>query len=335
MKKLVIEANQKQYPLHSAGRIMNKQIPIVTVSATIGDARTVVQQQAKTLDTINYVYVVNSSQHLVGVFSIREIFIYTPQTEVQEIMETDLAVAHPYSDQERVAQLALKHNIKAIPIIAKTGELLGIVPSDHILAILEHEFTEDVLRSAGIMSHNTSAKELITQSAKKQIIKRLPWLILGLLGGIAAAFLVQSFDHVLKSQLILAAFIPAVVYMADATGGQAQTLFIRSITLDPNLKKPTYFLREMRVAFMLALILGILVGGFAFLWQGSVLLGLALATAIVSAVIIASVVGIFLPWMFMSLKLDPAISSGPFATVIRDITTLTLYFFIAQTIVGL
>ena len=150
---------------------------------------------------------------------------------------TDFVTVRTSTDQERVAHLALKYNIKAVPVVSKDHTFLGVVPSDKILEILNREHTEDVLRFAGVRHKHSPVQDvLLDQSPLTHVKSRLPWLVIGLLGGVLAAFVIGIFEETLAHELLLAAFIPAIVYMADAVGSQTQMLFVRALAVDHNLK---------------------------------------------------------------------------------------------------
>jgi magnesium transporter len=138
------------------------------------------------------------------------------------------------------------------------------------------------------------------------------------------------FEGSLQEQLMLAAFIPAVVYIADAVGAQTQTIFVRSLALTQTLNVKKYILRESKVAFFLSGLLGFLSFLVVFVWLGLVKLGLVLGLAIGLTILMASGIGLLFPWLLQKLKYDPAIASGPFATVVRDITSLLVYFTVAM-----
>lgn len=313
------------YPRETAGRLMTDKVPICNPQATLGDAKKAITQKKEWIETINYVYVVDKQQ-LIGVFSIQELFKKKLTTPVRDVMTSEVLSVHPYTDQERVAHIALEHNIKAVPVIDKNKYFLGVVSSDSILAIVHAEHTEDMLRSVGIRK----IASISNLSSSKYFFKRLPWLLLGLAGGFAAAFLVGSFETVLAEELVLAAFMPAIVYMADATGGQSQALFIRSLAVSQTISFGKYAVREFVTSLFMAAVIGILVGVISWLWHGVVAIAVVLFIAMGAAIIVASAIGIGLPWLMYKLKIDPAIASGPFATVVRDIVTLFIYFSVAN-----
>lgn len=323
---------QHQYPKNSVVRKMlgKEKIPQVFSEQTLGQVSKFLKEKTPPFETINYLYVIDDKGKLIGIVSIKEVFRCPQETKVSEIMEKNLVVAYPQTSLEKVATLAIKYNLKAIPIIEKDGSFSGIVSSDTILNILHEAHIEDILYSVGISPIKDGAKTIITAPTFLYFKKRLPWLLVGLAGGIMAAFIVGFFENALKTQLILALFIPLIVYMADAVGAQTQTLYIRSIALEQTLSLRRYILREVKVGLALALSLGGLITIFSILWWQFPLLGLILGTSIFVTVLTAMAIAIFLPWFFLKMKYDPAIASGPFATVIRDILSLLIYFGLAQ-----
>lgn len=314
---------------------MTAKVPVFGQDIKIKEAKGEFLSRIKKYDTINYVYVTDAEGMLAGVFSTRELFTAPASARLKEIMVKEVITAHAHTHQETAALLAIKHNIKAIPVVDRNGKFLGAVPSDAILAILHEENIEDLLRFAGIHRFMEPAREIVTANATTHIEKRLPWLLLGLLGGIGAAMVVGFFEQALQVQVLLAAFIPTVVYMADAVGTQTQTLFIRSLGLEQKLDMKRYVLREIKVALVIAVFVGALGAGISFVWHKSPLLGAILGTSLFATAIMASGVAIALPWIFYRLNYDPAIASGPFATAIRDIVSLVIYFLIATAMINL
>lgn len=322
--------NQKEkFPKETAGRRMVKNVPVCYPEDEISDIKKILLERAGEFETLNYIYVVDQEKRLRGVFSIKEIFQRPGETKIEDLMERRIIKVGPYTDQERVVILALKNNLKAIPIINKEGHFLGVVPSDIILEILHSEHVEDFLRSVGIRKNGYFPEMLIKTPIGILAKRRLPWLFLGLLGGIFAAQIVNFFETSLEHHLILAAFIPLIVYMADAVGAQSQTLFIRSLAIDQGINLKKYLIKEIKTSFLMALILGILLSLIALIWLTSPLFGLILGISLFLTVIFSSLIAILIPWLLNNLKKDPALSSGPFATIIRDILSLVIYFSVA------
>ena len=321
---------KSKYPPESAGRKMVNNVPTALPEERISDMRKRLFEKAGDFETINYVYILSPKGELIGTLSLKDIFQKPEETKIEDLMTRNVARVRPSTDQERVAILALKHNIKAVPVVNKENLFLGVVPSDVILEILHSEDIEDILRFAGISKRGAILTETTKSSVRVSAQIRLPWLIFGLFGGLFAAQIVNFFEGSLKNHFILAAFIPLIVYMADAVGVQAQTLFIRSLALDSRLEIKKYFFKEIKISFVIALILGILLALISFFWFGLFSLGLALGISLFLTVICAGIIAVLIPWILQNLKKDPAIGSGPFATIVRDILSLLLYFSVAS-----
>jgi len=170
----------------------------------------------------------------------------------------------------------------------------------------------------------------IKSPASVMIKTRLPWLIIGVLGGTITASIVSSFENVLSTLLALAAFAPVLAYISDAVGTQSETLAVRSIALDPRLALKSYFLRELLVAVSLALACGFLITIVAFIGWHNPLLGLIVGLSMFWSILAAVFISTSLPFLFKKLDVDPAIASGPLATMISDIATVAIYFSLAS-----
>jgi len=319
--------NNKKFPIESAGRKMIKAVPLCYQEERILDVKKMLFEKIKEIETVNYIYVIDKEKKLLGVFSIKEIFRKPEGTKVKEIMDRRIIKVRPRTDQEKVAILALKNNLKSIPVVDKEDKFLGVVPSDIILDILHSENVEDFLKAAGIHS---PFKKLLNGSPLFLVKVRIPWLILGLLGGIFAAQIIGFFETPLMSYFILAAFIPLILYTASAVGAQTETLFIRSLVLDSRLEVKKYLLREIKASFLMALILGGLLFLISIFWfSSSYYIGIILGISLFLTILMAILIGIFIPWSLQKFKKDPAVGTGPFATIIRDILSLVIYFSVA------
>jgi len=320
----------KRYPPNTAGSRIVTAFPQVRIGEKISDVEKMLLDKANEFDTIDYVYVVDDNRVLKGVFSIRELHASNKEANVEEIMKKELVVARPLTHQERIVYLTLTNKIKAIPIVDREKHLLGIVPYNTILQIFNAEVREDIFKFGGIFHKVGKEYTTIKSSALTMVKTRLPWLVIGVLGGTITASIISSFEHVLSALLALAAFAPVLAYLSDAVGTQSETLTVRSIALDPELALKSYFAREFTVALFLALVCGLLLSTIAFVgWQNSklgLIVGLSMFLSIISAVLIST----GFPFLFKKANLDPAIASGPFATMISDVATVTIYFTVAS-----
>lgn len=316
-----------KYPLNSAGRKMVKNVPVCHKENSVLDVKNMLFKTMNLLETINYVYVVDKQRKLIGVFSIKDIFRRPNNKKVKDITEKEVIRVKPHTDQERVAILALQNNIKSVPVVDKNNKFLGVVPSDIILDILNSENIEDFLKMAGI---NSPLQKLLKGSAFYLAKVRIPWLILGLFGGIFAAGIIDFFEAPLKSYFILTAFIPLMLYLASAVGAQTETLFIRNLVLDSKLSVWKYLFREIRVSLLISFILSVLLYLIAlFFFKSEYFIGIILGASLFLTILMAALIGISIPWILTKLKKDPAVGTGPFATILRDVLSLVIYFLIA------
>lgn len=306
-----------------------RSFPRAYLGETIEDVEKMLSKKAASFDTIDYIYILDLENVLSGVISIKNIFsISDKKLLVDDFMDRDLVMTHPSTGPERIVYLALSHGIKAVPIVDDEKHLLCIVPYDSILEIFNQQVKKDIFRFGGIF-HRVGSDTSITSTAGMMIKSRLPWLILGVLGGTAAASVVSSFEAVLSKFIVLAAFIPVLVYMSDAVGTQSEALIIRSLALDPELSVRTYILREFKISIMLAVICGILISIVAVAGWGTYYLGAVVGFSMFLSIIAAVAISTLLPMAFKRFNYDPAVATGPLATIISDLLTLTIYFTVA------
>lgn len=308
---------------------MCTHFPLIHIGSTIGDVEQMLTLEAHTFETIDYIYVVDEANTLKGVLSVKKVFsIEDHTTKVEDAMKKDLITVTPEIDQERIVYLALSHSLKSLPVVDGKNHLVGIVPYDKILKTFNQEVKKDIFRFGGLF-HRVGKDASITSSASVMMKTRLPWLIVGVLGGTAAASVVTSFEELLSKFLVLAAFIPVLVYMSDAVGTQSEALIIRSIALDPDLPLVGYIIREIKIAAMLAIICGVLISIVAIIGWGTYFLGAVVGFSMFISIIAAVCISTILPLVFKRFNYDPAVATGPLATIISDITTLAIYFYIA------
>jgi len=322
---------QSEWPHDSAGRRMIRNVPTTTADRTLADVQKEIKKNIKHLESINYVYVLDPEGKLEGILSLKDVFALPAASKVGQVCKKDLLVmAHPLAHQERVAYLALKHNIKAVPIVDHDHLFLGVIPSDSILQILHKEMHEDLLRRAGIHSGHSHFDDVLNMSLWQSLKHRVPWLFIGLMGGVFAAQIIGFFEATLEENLILAAFIPLIVYMSSAVGTQMEAFIIRDLAIDTHLPFLRYLLKQFFVILLIAIIFSLFLFGVSLLFysngiQLSTLLGITLFTAITSSVI----TGLLVPYGFHRLRMDPANASGPMATIIQDLLSIILYLGIA------
>ncbi len=315
---------------HSVGFLMNRAVLRVSEQSTVKTAMETVQSSVQAVSSISYVYVVDRQGCLVGVCSIGELMKAHPEELITQVMQVDVISTTVDVDREVVAHLAVDKSIKAIPVVDEEQKLIGVISTDAIFKTLREETTEDFIRFAGISTEVPHIHSLLESTAVTQIKQRLPWLLIGLAGGIGAAVLVSGFEEVLDAHVAIAAFIPLVVYLADAIGSQIQIIFIRTLTLYPQLNVWGYFVKEVGVNITVGTVLAALLALISFVWLGDGWLSISLGLSVFATAITALCVAILLPWTLYIHDKDPAIASGPLATVIIDLVSLLIYFLVVS-----
>ena len=316
--------------LETAGVICDTTVLRAETSEQVSDVREVLSKTHASYEPLDYIYVENSSGKLEGIVSLHQLLTYPDQTVLESIMNSNVVTVPDTADQEEVALIALGHELKSVPVVDSEDRLVGAVPSHRILRILNDEHVEDLLKEAGLVQGGLSSHT----NAMQQIRGRLPWLLYGTLGGLLAAGVVQRFEGALAEQLLLAAFIPTIVYLADAVGNQVQTLYVRAYAFGLTQKLGMTIMRELSIALVIGLTISIGLSAVAYLWFSDALLGMILLGSALVSILFASVVAVIMPWLFIRIGSDPAVSSGPLGTIILDVSSIIIYFMVAEFILA-
>jgi magnesium transporter len=275
------------------------------------------------------VYVTDQEGRLLGVVRLPDLFSQPPERRLREVMVMQPPAVSPAEDQERVAELAIRHGLAEVPVVDTGGRLLGVVPPLALIDILRREHVEDIHRLAGILRENSHARDAIEAPPARRAHDRLPWLLVGLLGSMVATFIVSRFEDALKARVAVAFFVPGIVYLADAIGTQTEAIAVRGLSLS---RAPlrTLLAGELDAGLLIGLTLGALTFPAVWFALGDLHLALAVALALVAAGGVATTIGLFLPWLLFRAGQDPAFGSGPVATIIQDVLSLLIYFTIVS-----
>lgn len=319
---------QRAEPLaESAARHLARRVPTTSPETHADAALRALRGQP--FDVVDAVYVVDEAGRLQGLVPLPLLLAAPDSAAISDIMVRDSPRAHPETDQEHVALMARRHRLSAVPVVDDGGRLLGAVPALAIIDVLRREHDEDLHRLAGIVRETAHAQEALQEPPARRLWHRLPWLLVGLLGSVLATAVVTRFEAALNERVAIAFFIPAIVYLADAIGTQAETITVRGLALGlPPLG------RLLRGEIGAGVLIGLVLGGLALpaVWLvfGDLRLALTVGIAVLVAGTIATSVGLVFPWLLARLGADPAFGSGPVATIIQDVLSLLTYFTIAS-----
>ena len=317
------------YPEDSAGAMMTTNVFTLYQNTTCRDALKSLQDQSEA-EMVFYLYITDDDDRLVGVASLRALATTPADTILKNIMVKRVHTVRPETDQEEVAQIVAQYNYLAVPVLDEDDQLLGIVTVDDVVDVIREEATEDFLQMAGAGKD----REILLKSSWENARARLPWLFASWIGGIFAASIIGTFEHLLESIIALAAFIPVIIGMGGNIGTQSSTIIVRGIAtgrieIGSELK---VMWKEVRVGIILGALYGLLLGAFAkfrFI-DADPMLGVVVGLSIGCSMLLAVAVGTFVPMFLRKVDIDPAIASGPFVTTSIDILGVLFYFVIAE-----
>jgi magnesium transporter len=322
-----------QGPWHpeSAGEHIVTRVPVAHEGERV---QTVIERLVEqNFDSLEAVYVVDSSRRLIGAIRLPDLHRAQRQRMVAELMDRDYPCVSARHDQEQVAAEALRRRATSVAVVDDDDRLIGVVPALSLLDILRHEHIEDLHRLAGIQRERARDRSALEEPPMRRARHRLPWLLVGLAGSMLAAVVVSRFERVLVSNLAVAFFVPAIVYLADAIGTQTEAIVVRGLSLS-RLSLRHLLADELLTGVLIGIVLAVLAFPMVALAFGGIRLAVAVASAIVVAGGVATTIGLLLPWVFQRMGSDPALGSGPVATIIQDVLSLLIYLAIATYIMG-
>ena len=315
-----------QYTDDSAGGIMASEFVYVNRNALVDDAIALIRTAADEVEEIHNVYITDRHRKLVGVLPLGTLVLARVGTRVAEIMEPDVVSVSTDMDQERVAQVFMKYDLVAVPVVDPRGVLVGRITVDDIMDVIRDEAEEDMSIMAG-----TRDEEMHEDSTLRVSWIRLPWLVIGALGGLASASVMSLYSFSLEKVLALAFFIPVITAMGGNVGLQTSTIIVRSMHSDGGLEGEAgpRLLREWRIAVTNAVVLGLAVTMTVSLWLHDWRLAAVVGGALATVILVAATLGTVMPFMLRRIGIDPAVAQGPFVTTLNDVIGIMVYLGLA------
>lgn len=304
---------------------MTRQIARVTAGTEVGAAR---EALAAATDLAGaYIYVTDTAGRLLGVIPWPRLMTAQAGGDVATLALPRTGVL-PGTDREIVAARAIEEHWGEVPVVDAEGRLQGAVLARTLVRVLEEEHHEDLNRLTGVMHTMGQAARALEVPPLARLWVRLPWLLVGLAGSALAAVVMAGYETRLAADLRLAVFVPAIVYLADAIGTQSEAVAVRGLHLTQR-SFLALLAGELLTGALLGSVLGGLAGPVVWLVFGDLALAAVVGLTILAAGSLACAIGILLPWLFGRLGQDPALGSGPVATVIQDVLSLLVYFTLA------
>ncbi|MBV1924737.1 MAG: magnesium transporter, partial [Flavobacteriaceae bacterium] len=320
------------YDEDTAGALMAKELVQVKETWTVAGCVREMRRQAENVTRVHSIYVTDKDGKLKGRLSLKDLLTASAKTHISEVYIPKVDYVTVATEDEEVARIMHKYDLEAIPVVDEEGILVGRITIDDIVDFIKEEAEKDYQLAAGI-SQDVEADDSILELTKA----RLPWLILGLFGGLASVFILEDFESIMLNPRIKALFYftPLIAAMAGNVGVQSSAIIVQGLAND--IVKGSLWsrlLKEVGLSLINGTVLGILVVIFGFIMNYELDFSITIAVSMLSVIIIAALIGTFVPIILDKKGIDPAIATGPFITTSNDIFGIFLFFYIAKLILG-
>ncbi|WP_262901998.1 magnesium transporter [Winogradskyella vincentii] len=320
-----------KYQDDTAGGLMAKELVKVYETWTVAGCLRRIRGQAKEVTRVHSIYVVNKEEKLIGRLSLKDLIVAKNDQKIADIAKDNVDFVNVIDDVEDVAKVMAKYDLEAIPVVDDSQTLLGRITIDDIVDVLKEEAEKDYQLAAGITQDVDSDDSIIELTRA-----RLPWLFLGLIGGVGAFVIMEGFQEAFNQYAVLFFFTPLIAAMAGNVGVQSSAIIVQGLAND-DIKGSINrrLLKEMSLATLNGIILAAFLFLFVWIYIGEIDKAIAISTSLVAVIIIAGLIGTFVPLFLDKRGIDPAIATGPFITTSNDILGILLYFWIAKLILGI
>lgn len=323
-----------RYPRDSAGSIMTIEYVSLHKDMTVEEAFAKIRRVGVNKETIYTAYV-TENRKLIGVVTVKDLFMAEEDDKISDIMETNLIYADTHEDKEIVARMFGKYNLLAMPVVDRDMRLVGIVTFDDVMDVVEEENTEDVTKMAAIAP---SEEEYFRTGVFRHAMSRIGWLLFLMISATLTQIIINRYSDAFAAIPILISFMPMLMDTGGNCGAQSSTMIIRSLALD-EIRFSDFFkvvFKEFRISIIVSAILAVVNGVRIYLmYERSVTLAVTISVSIIVTVIISKIIGSALPMLAKKCRLDPAIVASPLITTIVDVCSIYIYFNIALRVFNL
>jgi len=315
------------YDENTAGGLMAKELIRVNENWGVATCIREMRKQALDLDEIYYIYVVDDDNVLLGILSLKALLLASASTKIKDVFDDEVRSVQADTPSEEVAQIMEKYDLIVLPVIDSIGRLMGRITIDDVVDVIRDEAERDYQLASGITTDVET-----TDSPSRLSRARLPWLIIGLLGGIVVAAVIGRFEEDIKINPEMAFFIPLIAAMAGNVGIQSSAIIVQGIASNSLGLESTF--RKLVKELLVALLNGLILSGLLFLYNYFISKNLALTFTVSSSlfvvIIFAALFGTIIPLLLDKIKIDPALATGPFITTMNDIMGLFIYFLMGR-----
>jgi magnesium transporter len=319
------------YDEDTAGGLMAKELIKVNENWDIETCIREIRKQASEIDEVYYVYVIDDNGILKGTISLKRIMLARSNTKIKNIYKPDIISVNTSASSEDVAKLMEKYDIVALPVIDEIGRLMGRITIDDVVDVIKEEAEKDYQMISGITEDVEPSDNIFLLTRA-----RIPWLFIGLMGGILGAHVISFYEMDIRIDPKLAMFLPLIAAMGGNVGVQSSSIVVqglanKSIDLDSTWKK---LFKELAIALIIGIVFSSLILTYNLLFSHSIQLTLTVSVALFTVIMFASIFGTFIPLMLNRFQIDPAVATGPFITTMNDILGMFVYLGIGRVLYG-
>ena len=310
----------------TAAELMTTDIPKGDRGLSVGDM--IATLRRRTWEEVGHVYLVDDQASLVGQVPIERLLQAEERTSLAELVGLPPIEVLPGDPAETVALRAVERHDADVAVIDGRRRLLGAIPIGRLLALLHEEHVDNFLRMGGVRKLDHLHLTLTGRQTWAAVRARMPWLMVGLAGGFLAGGVASAFEGSLRREVALAFFLPLVVYMADAVGTQTETVLVRRLAYG-EVPLWTQLAGEGLIGVSIGTIVAFVAAGGLWLWNGQAVLAAVVGISLGVTAVVATLIASILPLGLARMGADPALASGPVATVVQDILSVGIYLLIA------
>ena len=313
------------YPENTAGGLMAKELIQVNDKWSVLRCVKEMRKQAEDVDKVYTIYVVNDHNILLGTLSLKKLLLTSEKTYIKNVYNEKVISVKADFDDEEVANIMDKYDLVVLPVVDDLNRLIGRITIDDIVDVIKEEAMEDYNKASGISEQVDSSDDIIILTRA-----RLPWLLIGLMGGIMGAQVMGIFD--IQNNIELAFFTPLIAAMGGNVGVQSAAIIVQGLASN-SLGMDTMgerLLKELGVAMLNGIICSVLIMLITFLLGYPSSIYFTVSISLMAVIIFAALFGTFVPLALNKYKIDPALATGPFITTVNDVLGLFIYFMIGK-----
>jgi magnesium transporter len=320
------------YKRETAGHLALRRVPVVPATESVGSVRGLLR--SGDFESVDLVLLTNPSGSYVASVELRRLVEADDATALESIGRSDWPVVPTEMDQEQAVDIAIRQSVTVLPVIAVDGRPIGLIPAHMLLDVLGREHNEDLYLMAGIVRESAGARHALEDPPLRRVVRRLPWLLAGLVLSSAATAVMVGYETALQTNVMIAFFIPGLVYLTDAIGTQTEAIAVRGLSVR---SKPLLALlwSEIVTGGTIGVLLGLAAMLAVWFVFGNIAIAAGVGVSLAAAGILASGIGLLFPWTLSRIGLDPAFGAGPVATIVQDVLTIVIYFLVMTKVVGL